>query len=341
MADTPTDPRRRRGLRALAALVGLVVAAAAAEIALRITHWGVWAPRTDDYHLLARTGQTAFFFDPGKPTSQTWDHDPYGRLPPGATMTYALNSKGMRGAEPEEGRPKILFVGDSFTFGEGVRAEDTFPERVERALAGRLSFSPQSINAGVPGYGSQQEAERLPEFLADFKPRAVVLVYVPNDPIPLDDAVKRGDDLLRRGDEEAPTLYLVRLLAGVFSRASSDRATEEWYFSYYFGERREQWEKTQRDLKVMKERTVQAGATFGVVYFPLLHRLAERPFKKIDDAVAAYCKSIGAPFLDLSDALAREPDQALWVHPTDHHPDARANEIAAEAMTPFVESLLK
>jgi lysophospholipase L1-like esterase len=338
MADTPT---RRRGLRALAAVVGLVVAAIAAEIALRVTHWGVWSPRTDDYHLLVKQGQSAFFLDPSTPTSQTWDHDPYGRLPPGATMTYSLNSKGMRGAEPVEGRPKILFVGDSFTFGEGVRVEDTFPARVERALARRADLSPQSINAGVPGYGSKEEAERLPEFLDAFKPRAVVLVYVPNDPIPLDAAVSRGDDLLRRGDEAAPTLYLARLLAGVFSRSSGDRATEEWYLSYYFGDRREFWEQTQRDVKSMKERSEHAGATFGVVYFPLLHRLAERPFKKIDDAVAAYCKEIGAPFLDLSDALAREPDQALWVHPTDHHPDARANEIAAEAITPFVESLLK
>jgi lysophospholipase L1-like esterase len=338
MADTPT---RHRGHRALAAVVGLLVAAGAAEVALRVTHWGVWSPRTDDYHLLGRKGETAFFFDPSQPTSQSWDHDPYGRLPPGATMTYALNSKGMRGAEPEAGRPKILFVGDSFTFGEGVRVEETFPARIEKALAGRTGVPPQSINAGVPGYGSRQEAERLPEFLADFKPRAVVLVYVPNDPIPLDESVTRGDDLLRRGDDAAPTLYLARLLAGVMGRSAGDRATEEWYFSYYFGDRREHWEQTQRDVKGMKDRAVAAGATFGVAYFPLLHRLSERPFKKIDDAVAAYCKEIGAPFLDLSDALSREPDQALWVHPTDHHPDARANEIVAEAMTPFVESLLR
>jgi hypothetical protein len=39
--------------------------------------------------------------------------------------------------------------------------------------------------------------------------------------------------------------------------------------------------------------------------------------------------------------LAREPDRALWVHPTDHHPDARAHELAAEAIAPFVESLLR
>jgi lysophospholipase L1-like esterase len=338
MADTAP---RRRGLRALAAVVGLLVAATAAEVALRVTHWGVWASRTDDYHFLARNGETAYFFDPSQPTSQTWDHDPYGRLPPGATMTYALNSKGMRGPEPAPERPKVLFVGDSFTFGEGVRVEDTFPARIERALAGGAGPAPQMINAGVPGYGSQHEAERIASLLAEFKPRAVVLVYVPNDPIPLDHSSNRGDDLLRRGDDARPALYLVRLLSGVMSRPDGDRAIEEWYLSYYFGDRREYWEQTQRDVKGMKDRAVKAGAKFGVVLFPLLHRLAGRPFGKIHDAVAALSREIDAPYLDLSDALAREPDQALWVHPTDHHPDARANEIAAEAMTPFVESLLR
>jgi hypothetical protein len=50
---------------------------------------------------------------------------------------------------------------------------------------------------------------------------------------------------------------------------------------------------------------------------------------------------MGAPVLDLTAALAREPDHALWVHPADHHPDARAHELAAEAIAPFVESLLR
>jgi hypothetical protein len=153
--------------------------------------------------------------------------------------------------------------------------------------------------------------------------------------------VDRGEDLLRSGDENAPKLYLARLLSNVLSRADGDRATEEWYLSYYFGERREYWERTKRDLADMKARSVKAGAKFGVVMFPLLHRLAERPFAEIHRALAAACQDLDVPLLDLTDVLAEPPEQSLWVHPTDHHPDALANEIAAKAMTPFVEGLLK
>lgn len=341
MVDTPP----RRGLRAAAVVAGLLAAAGAAELVLRATHWGVSAPRKADYHFLRREGDPFWIFDPSNPPEHEWDGDPYGRLPPGARMTYPINSKGLRGDEPDPARPKVLLVGDSFTFGEGVAVAGTFAARVERSLAGRFDPAPQVLNGGVPGYGTEAEAGRLPGWLAEFAPRAVVLVYVPNDPIPLEDAVGRRettgrDDLLARGDD-APGLFLTRLVRGVIGRGAADREVEEWYLSYYFGERSSRWDAARAAIGGMRERSAAAKAKFGVVIFPLLHRLAERPFARIHETVAAACAQMGVPVLDLTAALAREPESALWVHPADHHPDARAHELAAEAMTPFVESLLR
>jgi hypothetical protein len=335
MTDTPP----RRGLRAAAVVAGVVAALGAAEALLRATHWGVLEPRQSDYHFLVREGAGFWVADPKNPPELRWDGDPYGRLPPGARATYALNSHGLRGPEPDPARPKVLFVGDSFTFGEGVAEEDTFAARVERALAPRFSPPPQSIAAGVPGYGSENEAARLPEWLSEFRPRAVVVVYVPNDPIPLDEEVQH-EDLMSIGTTESGP-YVWRLVRRVAGRASSDRAVEEWYDSFYFGARSERWDAARAALAEMKRLSTQAGARFGVVLFPLLHRLSERPFARIDETVAAACAAMGAPVLDLTPVLAREPDRALWVHPTDHHPDARAHELAAGAIAPFVESLLR
>jgi hypothetical protein len=335
MVDTPP----RRGLRVAAVLVGLLAAAAIAELVLRATHWGVYTPRKGDYHFLRRAGDAYWIFDPSNPPEHEWDGDPYARLPPGARLRYRIDSKGLRGPEPDPARPKVLFVGDSFTFGEGVTEQDTFAARVERALATRFDPPPQVLNSGVPGYGSEFEAARLPGWLQEFKPRAVVLVYVPNDPIPLDDTFDR-EDLLACG-EAPPALYLPRLIGGALGRGARDREIEAWYESYYFGERRARWDAARAALLDMRQRCVAAQSKFGVVIFPLLHRLAERRFARIHETVTAACAEMGVPALDLTAALAREPDQALWIHPADHHPDARAHELAAEAMTPFVESLLR
>jgi lysophospholipase L1-like esterase len=334
-----SDDRRRQVVRAAACTAAVLVALALGEAVLRITHWGVYEPRQDDYRLLKKEGEDFWYFDPSAPTTQQWDGDPYGNLPPGAKMTYVLNSRGLRGPEPDAARPKILFVGDSFTFGEGVAAEDLFAPRVERALASRFDPAPQAIPAAVPGYGTQHEAERLPQWIAEFAPKAVVVVFVPNDPIPLDQEELSPTVLI---DRTAPSsLYLVRLFDAALGRSAQRRDVEDWYLSYYFGERREYWEKAKAELADMQRNSTAAGAKFAVVLFPLLHRLSERPFGKVHDALAAHCRALGAPFLDLTDALTVEPDQALWVHPTDHHPDARAHELAAQAIAPFVEALLR
>jgi hypothetical protein len=211
--------------------------------------------------------------------------------------------------------------------------------RVERSLASKFTPPPQAIAAAVPGYGTEHEAARLPEWIRQFRPRAIVVVFVPNDPIPLDEDVEREDFMNIGANESGP--YVLRLLRGTFGRESANRAVEEWYLSFYDGPRRAEWEEARAQLAGMKRDATAAGARFGVVIFPVLHRLAERPFARIHEAVTAACAEMGAPVLDLTPVLAREPDEALWVHPADHHPDARAHELAAEAMSPFVESLLR
>jgi len=91
----------------------------------------------------------------------------------------------------------------------------------------------------------------------------------------------------------------------------------------------------------MRGRCAAAHASFGVVVFPILHRLSKRPFGRIHDAVTGACREMGVPVLDLTAALTGPRERDLWVHPTDHHPNARAHLLAARAIGPFAESLLR
>src|SRR5262249_54091049 len=66
------------------------------------------------------------------------------RYRPGISLTYRAaefemavrtNEEGLRSAaEPVDGRPTVLFVGDSFTFGWGVADQQRFSEIVGRRL---------------------------------------------------------------------------------------------------------------------------------------------------------------------------------------------------------------
>jgi hypothetical protein len=57
--------------------------------------------------------------------------------------------------------------------------------------------------------------------------------------------------------------------------------------------------------------------------------------------VTAACREAGVEVLDLTAALSVRPEKDLWVHPTDHHPNARAHGLAATAIAPLVDSLLR
>src|SRR5260221_3658003 len=69
----------------------------------------------------------------------------------------------------------LLFVGDSLTFGWGVRAEDSFAERLGAELLLPVT------NLGVPGYGTDQSYLALRREIASCKPRVTVYTFCAND----------------------------------------------------------------------------------------------------------------------------------------------------------------
>lgn len=96
-------------------------------------------------------------------------------------MAVTTNSIGLRERplkELQQSKIRILAVGDSFTFGTGIRREDAWPAQVERALRDQLPWasSPVTvINAGIPGYGMAQIRDLTAELLTEFSPQIVIL----------------------------------------------------------------------------------------------------------------------------------------------------------------------
>ncbi|MCB9797863.1 MAG: hypothetical protein H6741_34720 [Alphaproteobacteria bacterium] len=67
------------------------------------------------------------------------------------------NTLGLRDPEREEdGRPRVLCVGGSHTFGPAVSDDETWPAALERSLAAR-GVEVQAWNAGVSGYMNRQK----------------------------------------------------------------------------------------------------------------------------------------------------------------------------------------
>ena len=99
-------------------------------------------------------------------------------------FTYSNNSLGWRGSREyradKQTAYRVLFLGDSFTYGLGVNDDQTFAVQVEKILtADRLSV--EVMNAGCPGKGTDYEVKVFDTVGRKFHPDLTVLCFFCND----------------------------------------------------------------------------------------------------------------------------------------------------------------
>jgi len=172
----------RAGLSLSAGALGL----GAAEIAARVLRKRPPPLRLDQFSNLVESRHR---FDAGRVFEADpelfWRFAPNIRLPDDARPLFGVisNSQGLRAADvvdspkaPDEVR--ILFCGDSCTFGYLVALDETFVAASERALQRRFPGKRiRCINAGVPGYSLFQGWRFLATRAARLQPDLVVLNF--------------------------------------------------------------------------------------------------------------------------------------------------------------------
>jgi hypothetical protein len=157
-------PRRRRSFaRSAAVAIGaILVAAIVLEAFLRVADFRNFRLMPEPYRI--------------------HQHDPeIGWVPVPNKIIYdgsRINSIGLRDIElAPTAKPTILFVGDSFVFGNGVKDGERFTDRLREALP---DF--QIVNAGVQAYGTDQAFLLMRRLWPRLEPSVVVLtVCVEND----------------------------------------------------------------------------------------------------------------------------------------------------------------
>lgn len=112
-------------------------------------------------------------------------------LKPNVSGTYInsyveINSKGVRDYEYQLTKSKNTFrivgIGDSIMFGQGINLEDTFLKVLEKKLnENSLEYKYEVINFAVPGYNAAMEAETLKQKSLKYNPDLIILNSVSND----------------------------------------------------------------------------------------------------------------------------------------------------------------
>jgi lysophospholipase L1-like esterase len=272
---------------------------------------------------------------------------------------YRKNSLGLRDAEFERPKPaallRLLVLGDSFTFGLGVRDDAApFPERLEQSLAGEAMRAGhrglEVHNGGIPGSLTRDWVALWDVAAPALEPDALLVVFF------LRDGTRTGSipdffgeiyaSITQRN--RASSLYALSFLYRSYRDARdrsevSERYTQRFRDAYFGDEAQTaEWRAAQQNLIALRERAASRGIRMGLAIFPVLVSLGEPdyPFAAICERIAEFARANGIPVRDLLSAYRGLPDAELWVSKVDQHPNARGHAVAAEALAPFAAELL-
>jgi len=299
------------------------------------------------------TGKTVRFgFIPLARIRSTYPDNPRGYFDAGNAIDHDFNSVGWRDTEHAERKPKdtyrILGLGDSYLYGQGVRFEDVCLTRLARRLAATSprGIQVEAINAGMSGYNTADERDLLLERGLAYNPDLVIVHFVPND-------VERH---LLLFSEKPQVEFWVQYLS---TYMEADRLSE---YSMFWGWARQRylrktqaqayietslanyaedsakWEFCREALTDMKRTCDRWGFKLLIVIFPFLCDLGDDyPFRPIHDQVSAHARQIGTHVLDLREHFRRREAPELWVHRVDPHPNEIAHGLAADAILDYLE----
>jgi hypothetical protein len=315
-AQTAGTVRHGFALQVLLLLISLLIAFAALEIVVRLTE-----SKLERQHPLA--GKIEHYYLP-QSASTDRDYDYPRAKPPGVF--------------------RIVVVGDSFTFGQGVQFDDTFVKRLERMLNLNGTRKVEVINAGMPGYSSMQEVTLVHHAMTEFDPDMVLLEVTLNDPEikPYEDT---HPDVGHYGQpRKVPALFeYFRSLHFLYMRYFSWKQNRE-YVKYYFRlfAEDETWKPFVGAIAAMKNYAAQSHVKFAAVVFPLFYKSLDEnyPFLPIHEKIRSLFQTLHVPLLDLLPSYNHIEPERLHVLPYyDPHPNEIAHRIAADSIYEWMEQM--
>lgn len=278
------------------------------------------------------------------------------------------NSEGFRDAEFSVNKPggvfRILVAGDSFTYGIGVEADETYPKIMERILNERIldqDLKYEVFNLGIPDIGTLEELEII-RYGMKYEPDLILLgLLVENR------WAERGNDLCdnfrywdRLKRKKLPKAYPPRdsgVKAKMIRSLDSLHRLLINHSEFYFllmtrkgGSLRKHlvrlresqnqerlnsaWEITREALKKIRAIAQEKNLPLVVLFIPFSNDLGI-PDPGLRDELVKLDRESGVNLFDLSEALRRNKDENLY-YQADGHWRPLGHRLSAEAAVDYL-----
>ena len=231
------------------------------------------------------------------------------------------------------GTYRIAVMGDSFTYGNGIAAEERFSTLLQRDLGEGFEV----LNFGLPGFNTPEVAALLQQQVRGYQPDFILVQWFVNDvegsgrhrPAYHPLLPSRPHEWLHRNSA------LYTLFDSWWTRwqvTGHNTVSYTDYMKNTFGDPQSPGALDNRTA-LRAVMSAAGGVPVGFVLFPdFAYDLgAEYPFAFLHERMMDFCAEMTLTCADLRPDFARVAHrQSLWASRLDAHPSAHANAIAAD-----------
>jgi lysophospholipase L1-like esterase len=256
---------------------------------------------------------------------------------PGSNMelmdvNVSINSDGLRDRDYpiERGDAyRIIFLGDSLTFGWGVEQEYTFQYLLEEEIS--KTTPTEIINFGTGNYNTEQEVNLFFEKGVKYNPDKVVLFYFINDA----EATPEKSGLWFLGYSHFISFYWSRINS-LMNNIAAAKSYKDYYTALYMDDQ-EGWINSRKAMLELRDYCLENAIAFQVVLLPELHDTNNLIFGEVYNQISLFLQQSGIEYMSLAKLFSDHGDQMeLWVSYDDAHPNNLAHGKIAETLVEFI-----
>ena len=242
---------------------------------------------------------------------------------------------------------RIIGLGDSFTYGSGVKnVNATYLKKLEKLLNEKNISNYEVLSFAKPGINIEEEIQILKQQGLKYKPDIIILGYVLNDFYDIE-----GKTQCKSKEHTIPFFgfwlrnfsYLYYFLETRINKLI-EKSNVECTYGEYLDHVFESEKNKEYNMKYFEELyniSQQNNAKLLVVTFPLIHELQNYPFTEAHKFVEESGKKYDLEVIDLLPYYQNFTEEELIVNTYDRHPNELGHELAAQAIYDFILSKKK
>ncbi len=233
-----------------------------------------------------------------------------------------------------DGKFRIMIVGDSLTYGYGVREEETYPVQIEAAL--KRNFNVEALNLGISGYQSEDVLKIVKQCTPLLQPDLIIYGVCLNDFLPSGVGQYQNNMAYLFPIPESFKRYfsaktcLGRLVSDAYNNVLMKLGLRNDFYTDILKDFKNYQTRFARDVRDMNHFVLDRG--LPPIVAMVLNQVPDLNSKGYQIAMLAegHLKSAGITVIPTEEYYQLYGQHKMMVSPWEKHPNAEAHKIFAD-----------